>query len=86
MNIPKITDIESACLNDATVYQILKQGGGLEDVVVALAQQKQEMIQKIAHLEMIAPRKITAPDGRIFVYRCPTKLIPETPCPTQPKP
>lgn len=70
---------------DATVAAMLCAGWTLEDTIVALVAEKRRFVERIMQLEMIAPRKITLPDGRVMVWRCPDVLVPET-LPTYPGP
>jgi hypothetical protein len=62
--------------NDVTVGLIIESGGSIEDVVVALVNEKERMFQRILELELIAPKKISSPDGRVLVWHCPDDLIP----------
>ena len=64
--------------NDAMVWHIIKAGGTEAQCVIALAKQKQELLEKIFRLEMIAPKKIRMEDGRVMVWRCPDDLVPFT--------
>lgn len=71
-----MNDFERVTQNDALLREILYRGGTLEDCIVAMAKQKADLIEKIAELELICPRKIGLPDGRVFIYRCPDDNIP----------
>lgn len=66
-------------MNDATVHAMLKAGRTLEETIVALVCEKNRFVDRIVELEMIAPRRITLPDGRVVVWRCPDHLVPEMP-------
>jgi hypothetical protein len=69
--------LDEVRLNDPTVYQLLGHGGSLEACVVALANQKKQLHQKVCDLELIAPRKMRFPDGSIRIYRAPDHLLPD---------
>lgn len=62
--------------NDATVNQMLVGGSPLTNIIGVLAHEKAELIKRIAELELIAPKKITMPDGSVMVYRAPAHLLP----------
>lgn len=70
------SDFIKATLTDATVHKILKSGGNLEDVVVALVNEKTELLGWLMAATTIAPKKIKTPDGKIMVWHCPDELIP----------
>lgn len=65
--------------NDVTVHRMLRQDRcqPLEKIIVQLVREKEECFKRILDLESIAPRKITLPDGRVMVWRCPEGLIPD---------
>ena len=65
-----------ACSNDVTVHRMLEQGKTLAEIIGQLAEEKEKYLAVISRLELIAPRKLTLPDGRIFVWRCPDHLVP----------
>lgn len=65
-----------ATLNDPTVAAMLKQGDSLEAIIGQLVADKEKYIERLIHLEGIAPRKVSLPDGRVLVWRCPHNLIP----------
>jgi hypothetical protein len=71
-----MTSLDQVRNNDATVHGIMKSGGSLSDCVVALANQKQDMLDRITELESIAPKAIRLPDGGVMIWRCPDHLIP----------
>lgn len=50
----------------------------LESAVVALANDRERLIERIMELDRIAPRKIRLPTGEVAVWRCPDDLIPFT--------
>ena len=59
-----------------TVNHILRSGGSLEDVVVALCGQNDAMLKRLIEVESYAPKKIKADDGKVYVWHCPDDLIP----------
>jgi hypothetical protein len=63
-------------VNDPTVYNLLNSGGTARECIVALANEKAELIKKIVDLEMIVPKKYKLPDGKIVIWHCPDDLIP----------
>jgi hypothetical protein len=71
--------LDAVRMNDATVYQILRNGGTLEQCVVTLANQKCELVKKVCDLELIAPKKIRLSDGSVRIYRAPEHLLPDPP-------
>lgn len=64
-------------LDEAVVASVLRRGGNAEDCVVALANMKAQLLARVMELEAIAPKKIKTPDGKVYVWHCPTDLIPE---------
>ena len=68
---------EELCARNATVRAVLLSGGTAEDCAVHLAEQNARLIEHITKLEMIAPFKIRAPDGRTLIWRCSDEFIPE---------
>ena len=66
--------------NDVTVYRMMQQDRcqPLENIIVQLVREKEQCFKRILDLESIAPRKITLPDGKVMVWRCPDALIPDS--------
>jgi hypothetical protein len=60
------------------VFHLYKMKATPEEVIVALCNRQVTMLDRIAELEAICPKKIKASDGRIFVMRVPDELIPLT--------
>lgn len=63
--------------NDVTVQSMAKSGAHAGEIIGALAQEKRALIERIAVLQSIAPKKITMTNGRVMVWHCPNELIPE---------
>jgi hypothetical protein len=64
--------------NDATVNMMLCGNACHTEIIAVLAREKADLIKRIVELELIAPRKITLPDGRVMVCHCPDHLLPNT--------
>ncbi len=62
---------------DATVRSICERGGDVGEALIAVVQEKREMLQRIIELDSIRPRRYRTPDGRVLVWHCPNDLIPE---------
>ena len=62
--------------NDATVNAMLCGNACYTEIIAVLAWEKADLIKRIVELEMIAPKKITMPDGSVMVYRAPDHLLP----------
>jgi hypothetical protein len=73
----KYLNYQKVRLSDATVYAVLRSGGSIHECVVALANEKEELIKKVMSLELIAPKKLRFPDGSILIYRAPESVIPD---------
>lgn len=73
---PTCSAFDWARYNDATVNQMLVGGSPLTNIIGVLTHEKAELIKRIAELELIAPKKITMPDGSVMVYRAPAHLLP----------
>lgn len=69
-------NFERVRLNDVTVSSLLRAGRPLEEIVIALVDEKERCFKRIMALEAIAPRKIVMPDGRVLVWHCPDDLVP----------
>ena len=65
-------------LHNPIVAHIMRAGGTAEDCAVALSAHIDRLVERLMTLEGIAPRKIKLPDGRVMVWHCPDRLIPET--------
>jgi hypothetical protein len=63
-------------LTHATVNQILSRGGSAEDCAIALAAIVDQQNKRIIELMQIAPRKITTPEGKVMIWRCPDEFVP----------
>lgn len=71
---------EEVVLNLPICHEIVRhKHGTAEDCVIALANHAEELFAKVVELEAIAPKKIRAVDGKVYVWRCPDDLIPEAP-------
>jgi hypothetical protein len=47
-----------------------------EEAITRLVEQKQELLKQIRTLQSIAPKRIMAPDGKVYVWHCPDELVP----------
>lgn len=63
--------------NDPTVNKMSRHGHGHIEIIVVLAQEKQQLLQKLIELSTIAPRKIKLPNGDVMIWHCPDKFVPE---------
>ena len=63
--------------NDATVNAMICGNATPTEIIAVLAREKANLIEIIAGLELISPKKITMDDGSVMVYRCPVHLIPD---------
>lgn len=59
------------------IWKIMQMGGTAEDCAVALAENNDRLIARVMELEGIVPRRVKLPDGRVMIWRCPERLIPE---------
>lgn len=80
---PEVLGSPSGYASFAEVYHrepivqcILRNGGSMEDVVVALAGERNAIIKRLEAAESIAPKKIRLPDGKVMIWRCPDELVP----------
>ena len=70
--------LQKAIRTDATVHRMIQNGeSSLEAVIAQLVDDKKALEKRLMELEMIAPRKIRLPDGRVMIYSCPDELVPE---------
>lgn len=66
-----------ACTN-RIVHEALHRGLSETNIIELLVTQNEKLIQRIIELESIAPKKVTLPNGKTLVWRCPDDLIPTT--------
>jgi hypothetical protein len=71
------TSYKEVCLHNPIVNQIITAGGTAEDCVVALNDLNRKYYQQIRELKDIAPFKITLPEGKVLIWRCPDEFVPE---------
>ena len=75
--VDRYEDFKRVCVDNLIVQSILRSGGSIYDCIVALDKNQEKLIDKIVQLKMIVPRKITSPDCKTYIWRCPEELIPE---------
>lgn len=61
--------------NDVTVNAMLRANACHTEIIGVMAKEKAQLLARIMELEAIAPRRITLPDGRVMVWRCPDHLL-----------
>ena len=64
--------------NDVTVAKMLHAERPLEEIIGALADQKELYLKRIIELESITPRKVVMIDGRVMQWPSHSELMP--PC------
>lgn len=64
-------------LQDALAHRVYEATGSAEAVAVALYAANQKLLEELIQLKSICPRRVTAPDGKVYVWHCPDHLIPE---------
>jgi hypothetical protein len=64
--------------SDATVNAMLRGNACHTEIIAVLAREKADLIKRIVELELIAPKKITMPDGSVMVYHAPAHLMPNS--------
>ena len=69
-------DFAAVKANDATVSSAVAGGASMGQIVIYLANEKAALLDRLMELEAIAPRRITLPDGRSAIFRCPDHLVP----------
>ena len=74
---PEKGDCVSASVNDTTVQSMIKSGFTVIEIIGTLAQEKSALLNRIAALEAIAPKKTILPNGQTMIWHCPDELIPE---------
>ena len=71
----KYETISDVINNDSQVRRVMESGGSPKDVIIALANEKERLVQKVIELELISPKRIATPKG-VMVWHCPDHLIP----------
>ena len=77
MTFQPITTFEEAAVSDTTVNACIHAQRDLKAIIVELVNDKRRLMNGVIELDRIAPRKITAPDDQVYVWRCPDHLTPE---------
>ena len=70
------SDYKWLILNDPTANNLSRKGASAEVIACALAQEKKILENRIFELEMIVPRKIKLPDGKVIIWHCPDEHVP----------
>lgn len=60
-----------------TLDRICNLARDLVEIVGTLAQEKSALLNRIADLEAIAPKKTILSNGQTMIWHCPDELIPE---------
>jgi hypothetical protein len=47
-----------------------------DEIILMLAKLKNQLLQDVANLKLLAPKRIRMADGRLLIWRCPEELIP----------
>ena len=68
--------IRDVRLNDMTVANAYGHNLSLEKIIIILANEKRDLVEQYLKLHALAPKKIMAKDGKIYVWHCPDDLIP----------
>ena len=63
--------------NSSIVNYIIKSGGNIYDCIYWLVKHQEELQEKLIKLELISPKKIKLSDGKVVIWHCPDKLVPE---------
>lgn len=72
-----IDKFEELRRNDPLVSAIVRSGGTPKDCIIALAEKCAQLSKCVVELQAIAPFKISTLDGKVLIWRCPKKFIPE---------
>lgn len=72
----KFSTLHEVAVNDVTVNRHLELCESLESIIVALANEKQMLMDQIFNLQNITPKKIRH-GNKVYVWHCPDELIPE---------
>jgi hypothetical protein len=68
---------EEAIQNHPGLMLMFREGKAAQDMVPMLVKERERLIKEIMKLQAICPRKI-AIEGTVYVWHCPSDLIPET--------
>ncbi len=68
---------EKVKTSNPIVYGTLGNGGTVEDCCVALVHALNNVSNSAMEYKMIAPFKTTLPDGKVMIWRCPDKFVPD---------
>jgi len=66
-----------ARMNDSTVNSYLEGGCGAGSLIALLVRQKRDLMNRIAELDCMRPRKIRHGGKLTYIWHCPDDLIPE---------
>jgi hypothetical protein len=68
---------EKVKTSNPIVYGTLRNGGTVEDCCVALVHALNNVSNSTMEYKMLAPFNITLPDGKVMIWRCPDKFVPD---------
>ena len=69
-----MTPFEILRIRNPIVASIMRYGTA-EDCAVALAGENERLMERIAELESIVPRRVRLPDGNILLWRAPDEAV-----------
>jgi len=77
MNVVATSDkFRKVFYEDALVNRAVSAGASYEEIIVAMAERHNELVERMVQLRSIAPFRINV-DGKAMIWRCPDNLVPE---------
>ena len=73
MMTPELSEAASKC---PLVKAMLKIDTTPDEIILMLAKLKNQLLQDVSNLKLMAPKRIRMPDGSLRIWRCPEELIP----------
>ena len=58
------------------VKALHEAGGTPEGIILILVKLKDQLMQDVEHLKLLAPKRVKMSDGSVRIWRCPEELIP----------
>lgn len=70
--------LQSLYSNCPVVKHNLDNDGDLLDCLYSMESIRKEQTERILKLSVTQPMKVRLPDGRVWIWRCPEEMIPES--------
>jgi len=73
MMTPELSEAIRKCPVVAALHKV---GETPEGIILILTKLKDQLMQDVEHLKLLAPKRVKMSDGSVRIWRCPEELIP----------